>query len=171
MTTTLIAKPLTKAAFAPFGTVIEPYDDDAKTDKNCFVINNGFATRHHQIARCHTDGGEVGLSIFVAKPRDNPIALSVMEYHPLGSQAFFSMNGLDYVVVVAPAGDAPKHADELSVFYAQSHQGVQYDAGVWHHPLLALEKECSFLVVDRVGGSGNNCIELDISGWNVVIEL
>ena len=171
MTITLTAQPLTKQAFAPYGTVIEPYDEHQQTDKNTFVINNGYANRHHRIAEVFTDGGNAGLSIFVAKPRTVPIALSVMEYHPLGSQAFFSMNGLDYVVVVAKAGDAPKSADDLAVFYAKSSQGVQYDAGVWHHPLLALEKECAFLVVDRVGGEGNNCIEVDISDWKVVVEV
>lgn len=171
MTITLTAQPLTKEAFAPFGNVIEPYAEAEQTAKNCYVINNGFATRHHAIATASLDGGEVGMSIFMAKPRQIPIALSVMEFHPLGSQAFFSMNGEDYVVVVAPKGEAPKSADDLKVFYAKSTQGVQYAAGVWHHPLLALNTESPFLVVDRINGEGNNCIELDISDWKVLVEI
>ena len=39
------------------------------------------------------EGGTVGMSIFRAKKRENPIALSVMEYHPFGTQAFVSMEG------------------------------------------------------------------------------
>ena len=31
MSTTIIAKPLTKAEFAPYGKVIEPYDKDEET--------------------------------------------------------------------------------------------------------------------------------------------
>jgi ureidoglycolate lyase len=35
-------------------------------------------------------------------------------------------------------------------------EGVNYAPGVWHHPLLALEKESDFLVIDREG-PGDNC--------------
>ena len=171
MSTTIVAKPLTKAEFAPYGTVIEPYDDEQQTPDNCYHINRGYACRHHAITKVALDGGEVGLSIFRAKKRDHPIRLSVMEYHPFGTQAFFSMNGRDYVVVVAPAGEPPKSADDLTVFYAKSHQGVQYDSNVWHHPLLALGADCDFLVVDRINGPGNNCHELNIDDWGVTIEI
>ncbi|MGP4713353.1 ureidoglycolate lyase [Psychrobacter sp. DM8] len=171
MSTTIVAKPLTKVEFAPFGTVIEPYDAQQQTPDNSYVINNGYATRHHAIAECQLDGGIVGMSIFCAKKRDVPIALSVMEYHPFGTQAFFSMNAQDYVVVVAPAGAPPKSADDLTVFYAKSHQGVQYNPNVWHHPLLALGRDSNFLVVDRINGEGNNCHELDIGDWQIFIAL
>lgn len=171
MSTTIIAKPLTKAEFAPYGKVIEPYDKDEETPENCYEINNGYAKRHHAIAESKLDGGSVGMSIFCAKKREFPIRLSVMEYHPFGTQAFFSMNGQDYIVVVAPKGEPPQSADDLTVFYAKSHQGVQYDAYVWHHPLLALGCDSNFLVIDRINGEGNNCYELDINDWQVQIEL
>lgn len=176
MAITLVAKPLTKSAFEVFGTVIEPYDDSEKTAQNCYNINNGFATRHHAIAKAEIDGGEVGMSIFMAMPRILPIQLSVMEYHPLGTQAFFSMQGEDYIVVVAPVGAPPKSYKDLSVFYANSDQGVQYNAGVWHHPLLALNKQnlnnsSAFLVVDRINGEGDNCTEIDISDWKAEVIL
>lgn len=171
MTTTLIAKPLTKAAFAPYGSVIEPYDDHEKCPENSWNINQGYACRHHAISKVRHEGGDVGFSIFRTKKRDCPITLSVMEYHPFGTQAFFSMNGYDYLVVVAKAGDEPQSADDLEVFYAKSHQGVQYDANVWHHPLLALGADCDFLVIDRINGTGNNCYELQIDDWNVRIDI
>lgn len=164
---TLTAQPLTKENFAPYGKVIETHSQAEKTAKNCFTINKGFAERHHCLAVASHEGGEVGMSIFCAKARDFPIALSVMEYHPFGSQAFFSMQGVPYWVVVAKKGDAPTSPADLAVFYAQGHQGVQYEAGVWHHPLLVTDKACDFLVVDRVNGDGNNCIEVDITDWNV----
>ncbi|WP_367651946.1 ureidoglycolate lyase, partial [Psychrobacter sp.] len=171
MKTTIVAKPLTKADFAPYGKVIEPYDKDEQTSENCYYINKGYACRHHAIAEAKLDGGNVGMSIFRAKKRDIPIALSVMEYHPFGTQAFFSMNAQDYVVVVAPAGEPPQSADDLTVFYAKSHQGIQYDANVWHHPLLAIGCDSDFLVVDRINGEGNNCYELNIEDWQVQIEI
>ena len=171
MSTTIVARPLSKAEFAPFGTVIEPYDKEQKTPENCYEINSGYAKRHHAIAESKLDGGNVGMSIFCAKKRELPIALSVMEYHPFGTQAFFSMNGQDYIVVVASKGEPPQSAEDLTVFYAKSHQGVQYDANVWHHPLLALGRDSDFLVVDRINGEGNNCHELDISNWQVYVEI
>lgn len=140
-----------------------------KTDS--YHINKGYACRHHAIATASLDGGNVGMSIFRAKKRECPIALSVMEYHPFGTQAFFSMNGQDYIVIVAKAGEPPKSADDLAVFFAKSHQGVQYDANVWHHPLLAPGYDSDFLVVDRIDGEGKNCYELDINDWNICVEL
>ena len=171
MSVILTARPLTKANFAPYGSVIERYSLDEQTVDNTYEINNGYAVRHHALAESQLDGGAVGMSIFRAKKRDNPIALSVMEYHPLGTQAFVSMEGQDYIVVVAKAGTPPQSAKDLAVFYATSHQGVQYDANVWHHPLLALGRDSDFLVIDRINGEGNNCHEIDIRDWDVFIEL
>ncbi|KRG36616.1 ureidoglycolate lyase [Psychrobacter sp. P11G3] len=171
MSVTLTAKPLTKANFAPYGSVIERYSIDEQTADNTYEINNGYAVRHHALAESKLDGGTVGMSIFRAKKRENPIALSIMEYHPLGTQAFVSMEGQDYIVVVAKAGMSPQSPDDLVVFYAKSNQGVQYDANVWHHPLLALGRDSDFLVIDRINGDGNNCHEIDITDWHVLIEL
>ena len=164
MSVTLTAKPLTKANFAPYGSVIERYSDN-------YEINNGYAVRHHALAESKLVGGSVGMSIFRAKKRESPIALSVMEYHPLGTQAFVSMESQDYIVVVAKAGVPPQSANDLAVFYAKSNQGVQYDANVWHHPLLTLGRDSDFLVIDRINGEGNNCYEIDITDWHVFIEL
>lgn len=169
----LTAKPLTQSAFADYGQVIEKFkpEEQEKNAKSCFEINAGYATRHHALAISQIEGGLVGMSIFAAKPRDNPAMLSVMEHHPLGSQAFFSLSGEPYLIVVAKAGVAPSKPEELDVFYAKADQGIQYTKGVWHHPLLALNKACDFLVVDRIGGGGNNCIEVDISSWQVGISF
>ena len=67
-------------------------------------------------------------------------------------------------MVVAPAGAAPR-GEDLQVFLARGDQGVHYATGVWHHPLLALEAVCDFLVVDR-SGPGHNCdeVQLDTPG-------
>lgn len=167
----LIARPLIKADFAPYGTVIEPYSKEEETPERCIEINKGYACRHNAIAEAKLDGGTVGMSIFRAKVREFPINLSVMEYHPFGTQAFFSMTGQDYIVIVAKAGEPPKSIDDLEAFYAKSNQGVQYDANVWHHPLLVLGSDADFLVVDRINGEGQNCYELEIGDWNVCVEL
>ena len=38
-------------------------------------------------------------------------------------------------------------------------------------PLLALGRDSDFLVIDRINGEGNNCHEIDITDWGVLIEL
>lgn len=59
--------------------------------------------------------------------------------------------------MVAPLGDVPVPG-LVRAFLTNGRQGVNYHRGVWHHPVLTIEKQDDFLVVDR-SGSGNNCDE------------
>ncbi len=155
---TLAAEPLTRAAFAPFGDVIET--DGAEH----YPINNGTTERYHDLARIDVSeaGGRVLLNIFRGQPvSDNPAALSLMERHPLASQSFVPLAGRRFLVVVAPPG-APPSPGDLRAFLARAGQGVNYARGVWHHPLLALDEVTDFLVVDR-GGPGHNCDEVPLA--------
>lgn len=69
--------------------------------------------------------------------------------------------------VVAGLAPAPTGAD-LKAFLAAPGQGVNYAPGVWHHPLLALEAESDFLVVDRAG-PGANCDECRIAPPRILV--
>lgn len=152
---------LSRAAFAPFGELIEA---DAAAQR--FMINGGNTERFHDLARIETGPqGRAIVSIFRGQPRQLPFRVGLMERHPLGSQAFIPLSGRPYLVVVAPAGAAPT-LSELRVFLAQGHQGVNYAPAVWHHPLLALDEVSDFLVIDR-SGPGANCdeVELQPAGW------
>jgi len=150
----LMPMPLERAAFAPFGEVIE-----ASAAVRHFTINAGNTERYHDLATIApgTDGRAI-VSIFRGQPRQLPFAVTMMERHPLASQAFMPLSGRPYLVVVAPAGPAPK-AWDLRVFLARGDQGVNYAPGVWHHPLLALGEVSDFLVIDR-SGPGDNCDEV-----------
>ncbi len=86
----------------------------------------------------------------------------MVERHPLASQAFYPLRDADWFIVVAPAGEAPD-VGTLRAFHATGRQGVNYHRGVWHHPLLVLEPDHDFLVVDR-GGPGENCDEVWFDG-------
>ena len=71
----IVPAPLTKAAFAPFGNVVE-------TEGSMPVeINQGFATRFNHLADIDvTSGGApVNISLFNARPRPQPIDIKVME--------------------------------------------------------------------------------------------
>jgi ureidoglycolate lyase len=146
---------LSREGFAPFGEVIE-----ASEAAHHFTINAGNTERYHDLANIEPGvNGRVIVSIFRGQPRALPFTVRMMERHPLASQAFIPLSGKPYLVVVAPAGDAPQ-AGQLKVFLARGDQGVNYATGVWHHPLLALDTVCDFLVIDR-SGPGHNCDEIE----------
>lgn len=150
---TLTIEPLSKAAFAPFGDVIETEGSDY------FMINNGSTRRYHKLASVETaePQDQAIISIFSAQAPDMPVSIRMLERHPLGSQAFVPLLGNPFLVVVAPAGDAPVPG-LVRAFLSNGRQGVNYHRGVWHHPVLTIEKRDDFLVVDR-SGSGHNCDE------------
>ncbi|WP_394789652.1 ureidoglycolate lyase [Rhodoferax sp.] len=153
---TLPIEPLTAEAFRPFGDVIEAHDSARH-----FSINDGFAERYHDLAQIDVGslGGRAILSIFKALPRSLPMQLVLLERHPLGSQAFMPLSGLQYLVVVAEAGPRPQ-LSAIRCFRAAPGQGVNYARGTWHHPLIALQAASDFLVVDRGGAAGDaNCDE------------
>jgi ureidoglycolate lyase len=152
---TLAIEYLTREAFAPFGDVIET--DGAKQ----IPINLGTTIRFHDLAGIDvTDGqGRALLNLFRGQPRTLPFEVSMMERHPLGSQAFVPLNERPYLIVVAPPGELDPAA--IRAFVTRGWQGVNYAKGVWHHPLIALDEVSDFIVVDR-GGDGLNLNEQDL---------
>lgn len=158
----LVPRPLEREAFAPFGEVIE-----ASEAARHFTINAGNTERYHDLAAIEPGAdGRAIISIFRAQPRPLPFAVTMMERHPLASQAFVPLSGRPYLVVVAPAGPAPK-VEDLRVFLARGDQGVNYAPGVWHHPLLALGEVSDFLVIDR-SGPGDNCDEVELAPGGLI---
>jgi ureidoglycolate lyase len=153
-TITLRAEPLAASAFAAFGEVVEGRSDYR-------LINRGTAQQYADLAQLDVDaaGGKPRVSLYRAKPRALPFAVEMLERHPLSSQLFMPLAGAPFLVVVAPAspGVAVDPAD-VRAFVSDGRQGVNYRRGIWHHPLIALERESDFLVLDRAG-SGENCDE------------
>ena len=147
----LAVEPLTPAAFAPFGEVIAP--DSART---AYAVNDGTSQRFNALGHVECDGGAPVISIFRAQPRTLPFEIRMLERHPRGSQAFVPLSEAPYLVVVAEDPSQPPRA-----FLARG-QGVNFRAGTWHHPLLALERQSDFLVVDREGEDAN-CDEVALA--------
>jgi len=141
----IAAVPLTRAAFQPFGDVI---DDTGPT---VFPTNEGTALRIHElgVADCQAEGGRTLFSIFRMKQPSLPDTIRLMERHPLSSQAFVPLGNVRFVALVARAGTRPR-AGDLHAFVTDGRQGVNYRRGTWHHPLIALDPG-DFLVVDRAG--------------------
>lgn len=152
MTIVLQARALTAKAFAPFGQVLQ------KDGAQHFLINGGNCTRFHDLANVETVGEKARtlISIFTAKPFAFPLTLSLVERHPLGSQAFYPLSGKPWVVIVCPDEDG-KPSTPLA-FEARADQGVNIGRNVWHAVLTPLVAASDFLVVDR-GGEGVNLEE------------
>lgn len=152
----LKAEPLTAEAFAPFGDVL-----DARTSAS-FPINAGRTQRHHDLAKVETLGENAHtlINIFVSQPVTLPLALTFLERHPQGSQAFMPLHQEQFIVVVAPPGEHI-NPNDVRAFVTDGCQGVNYRAGTWHAIQSVLEREGEFLVVDR-GGDGNNCDEFPL---------
>ena len=155
MMTKLVLKPepLTQEAFAVFGEVIEVGGEP-------IMINEGTTERYHRLTDVTVGEGAAIINIFRAQPRQLPMPITMMERHPLGSQAFLPTNDEPYLVLVCE-GEKEPDPQTLKLFVAKG-QGVNYKANCWHHPLLALKDVTNFWVVDRTG-SGNNLEEVDFS--------
>lgn len=158
MARVLVVEALSAQTFAPFGEVIAP---EAAT--RTFTINADSCMRFHDLAPvdCASQEGRPGISLFRADPHTLPIAVTMLERHPLGSQVFMPLSRTPYLVVVSESPEARPRA-----FLVRDGQGVSYRRGTWHHPLLALDVVSDFLVVDRIG-PGTNCevAELAHSWW------
>ena len=148
----LLLSKLNAESFAEFGDVLEAQGD-------AMEINQGSTLRFNDLGTIDVteQQGRPLFNIFRATPLAQPISVCMLERHPLSSQAFFPLDNRPYLVVVAPAGEKIV-AEEIKAFLAHGRQGVNYRRGTWHHPLLALEQESDFIVIDR-GGDGDNCDE------------
>ena len=164
MTITITPKKITKENFAKFGELITT--DDIKP----ISINDGYAKRFDGIANLDTstDNGETTICIFSALKRSFPMKIDMMEKHPLGSQAFIPMKETTFLAFVAPEGDKPD-LDKVEAFIIPKGVGVNYNAGIWHFPLIATE-DMNFLVVDRKG-EGDNLVLHDLNKENITLEF
>ncbi len=144
-------QPLTEAAFAPYGRVLQVPADGA----GGHPINAGTTWRHELLADAQltAEAGRPVLSISRAQARVLPMALAGMERHALGSQSFIPLGAARrLVLVVARPGPAPQGLADLAAFVSDGEQGVWLAPGTWHHPLLALDAG-DFLVVERRSGA------------------
>src|ERR1700741_3097623 len=117
----ITAVPLTRDAFNTFGDVVQTEGAEH------FGTNAGYAERFHDLARieCSAEGGKPLLSIFRAKPFPLPLAVKLMERHPISSQAFVPMGNARFLVVVAERSKRPKPSD-LRAFVTNGRQGINF---------------------------------------------
>ena len=130
-----------------------------------------------------------GLSVFRATPpirdgeRAEPGALwsvKLLERHSFTTQAFVPMGtaggvrmtgfeeplgetGRAYLVIVALNGaDDKPDLSTLRAFVASTAQGISYNMGVWHHPMVSLETTIDFTCVETQIGTPDNHLDCEI---------
>ncbi|MFK7913073.1 MAG: ureidoglycolate lyase [Pseudomonadales bacterium] len=159
---TLHPEPLTADAFAPFGQVIEA----SATPE---LINAGTTDKFSDLANVDLSaaGGRPQVSLYEGQPYALPFHVAMLERHPLSSQLFMPLSERPFLVVVAPPGSDFEAAapaplavapDSVRTFVTNGRQGVNYDRGTWHHPLVAIAQASWFLVLERHGPE-TNCDE------------
>ncbi len=142
----ITAAPLSAAAFAEFGDVIE-------CGAESFAINDGMCQRHHDLATLDFGSGRAGISLFDGQPRRFPYRLDLVERHPQGSQAFIPMNGVPLLITVCPdEGGLP---GQPRAFLTGPGQAVNLHRNVWHGVLAPIGAQGLYAVVDHIGPKTN----------------
>ncbi len=143
----LSAEPITTAAFAPYGEVIE-------TDgKEHVLINEGKCKRFTDLATVDVVDGRAGLSLFQSDLRPLPYLCTLLERHPLGSQCFVPMSEATWLIIVAPDEDGAPGA--IAAFVAGPGLAVNIARNTWHGVLAPVTGSGMFAVMDRIGDGAN----------------
>ena len=125
------AQPLTAAAFAPFGDVIEAAGDELSDQRrDVRPLPRPGADRGHRRR------GAAGISVGGGGPTRCRTSFDLVERHPFGSQAFVPMTADPFLVVVAP--DEGGRPGGPRAFLTAPGQGVNYLRGTWHGVLTPL---------------------------------
>jgi len=166
----LIPEKLTAENFANFGEVVTIQSKESRT------INDGYAEKYADIASLDTseDQGQTSVHIFVAKSRQFPLQISMLEKHPFFSQTFIPRHSSPFLVVVAPPAKTPL-IENLRAFITNGEQGINYSRGVWHFPLISMDDNSQFIVIDRKHNEDldtiEQCEEFTLDDVNVTLEL
>lgn len=145
-------QPLTAAAFAPFGDVLQAKGVTPK------LINQGNTQKFANLATVSMASSDhAQISIYRSSAIDLPFKIEFLERHPLGSQAFYPLHERPFPIIVALPASTPQ-AGTIRAFMTNGRQGINIHPGVWHHYQLTLEQDSDYIVIDR-SGPGANCDE------------
>lgn len=152
----LVAQPLSAQAFAPFGQVVSAGLAAGAT------ANQGTAVRFDWSAALENlrPGARPNLAVFRSVARSLPFEVRLLERHPRSTQLFVPMVVDRFLVVVAPDDSRGEpDLERLCAFVCGPGQGVNYRAGSWHHPLIALGRDAEFAMLAWEDGTALDCEE------------
>ena len=129
------AKPLTPAAFAPFGQVLMGPGKGPE--------------RYAYAARMQNDrtAARPNMTFMRVNPAARPIRIKSLERHVYSNQAFIPLNGTGQLVAVCPSdGVGRPLLEQLLAFVATGAQAVNYNANTWHAPRTAIRGPGEFIM-------------------------
>lgn len=138
----LIARPLTRAAFAPYGDVVEAPADPGRA---YFATSLG-TLRPSALPKLWM------LTKFPVPPL--PLRITALERHEFSSQSFVPIEVGRWLVVVAPP--APQGGPDVAraeAFLPTPLQGVSYRPNTWHSGLNVFDKVARMTVFMWLDGS------------------
>jgi ureidoglycolate lyase len=151
--------------FAPFGTIVEMVEPATP-------VNGGTALRYDvDVFRASEVKAGFGLvtSIYDADAQKLPFPISMLERHPNSRQLIVPIKGEGHTAIVCLSGpDGGPDLGTLSAFRLTARQGVIYDEGLWHHPILALVSRAQFLVQSWQDGTEGDCEIVSIAPTMIV---
>lgn len=124
------------------------------------MVNNGTALRHDigNVMKSERSKSALLLSVFEAEEQQLPLRVTMLECHPLSAQTIVPMQETRFVVIVCPpTSDNLPDTVGLEAFLFGPEQGVNIHPGVWHHPIVALDKKTLFFVQSWQDGSDLDC--------------
>ena len=127
--------PLTAAAFAPYGRVVDHTALSGRLYSGDLIENRRPQAR-------------LDLSFTLAEGSTLPCDLKLFERHEFSAQAFLPLDVAGYLVTVCP-DDGHGRPDEAGAvaFRASPQQSIVYAPGTWHHPMVALDRPGRFAIV------------------------
>jgi ureidoglycolate lyase len=139
------AKPLTAAAFAPYGQVLENRPGDPGRRKYAAALFND------------RPAAKPNLRVQRTQPTALPLTATLIERHRRSSQTFAPISGGQYLVAVWPSdADGQPLLAKGEAFIAQGDQAVNYDKDVWHHGFAALYGDGVFLMLRWEDGTSGD---------------
>lgn len=150
------AEPLQRENYAPYGAVVAA--DPRLSWKSA---NAGTAERYNRLddlKNLRQGAATPNLCVFRSQAfTGERFTVKLLERHAFSTQLFVPMSAnARYLVVVAGGGDFPD-LRTLKAFIAVSGQGITYHPGIWHHPLIALDRTTDFACVVYEDETGGDC--------------
>lgn len=150
----LVARPLTPEAYARFGEVVAARGTPPR------IANHGAAEAWDGLATLLDPraGAVPKASLFRCAPLlARSLEVRWLERHA-ATQLFAPLGGGRCLLVVAEGDDAPD-LDTLAAFVVEGAVAITYRPGVWHHPMVALDRAIDFVNLLSVDGSAADCDE------------
>ena len=131
----IVPQPRTRAAFAPFGDVID------------IPTSTGRTYYEDALGNLRPDA-RPSLSVSQREPTlAKRLVVAMLERHEFSSQTFVPLDVERWLVVVAPnAQSGGPDVTGVRAFIANGCQGVTYRANTWHHGLTVFDRPSRFAV-------------------------